>query len=331
MLDEYAFNAVYSDHTDEIARRVTLLSQPLTQKTMHDRPEWLRNVEVIFSGWGCPTMDRSFLDAAPKLKAIFYAAGAISGWATPALWERNIVLTTANHANAIPVAEYTLAAILFSLKLGWRLANRQHLARAFEVRPEVPGVCGSVVGLIGMGTVARLLVKLLALHDLHVIAYDPFMSADVAHSLGIDQVAIDELFAVSDVVSLHTSDLPATNGLVTGNHLSSMKHNATFINTSRGRVVCEQEMIDTLRSRPDLQAVLDVTVHEPLSLSSPLRYLPNVVFTPHIAGSQGRECKRLGQYMVEELDRYLAGRPLLWRVRGTELEHSVNQLTADVP
>ncbi len=123
-----------------------------------------------------------------------------------------------------------------------------------------------------------------------------------------------ELFQQTDVVSLHAAEIPATRGMITSELLSMMKPNATFINTSRGSLVREDELASVLRHRPDLHAVLDVTEVEPLPADSPLHRLDNVMLTPHIAGSQGRECQRLGRHMVEELDRYLAGRPLKWQV-----------------
>jgi phosphoglycerate dehydrogenase-like enzyme len=93
-----------------------------------------------------------------------------------------------------------------------------------------------------------------------------------------------------------------------------MKPGATFINTARGAVVREQEMIAVLQQRPDLFAVLDVTYPEPPEPDSPLYTLPNVVLTPHIAGAMGVECNRMGRYMVEELKRYLRGDSLEWGI-----------------
>lgn len=329
VLSPEAFNAVYSaDAAARIARRTRLLAPPQTAGSIRTQTHLLRDVEILFSGWGAPRIDDAFLNDAPNLKAIFYAAGAINGWATPAIWERGVVVTTANVANAIPVAEYTLATILFSLKHGWRLANGPRPTRGFEIRPEVPGNYRSVVGLVGMGTIARMVVKLLKPFALDVITYDPFLSDEDARHMGVQKVELEELFAASDVVSLHAPDLPQTRGMVTGDMLSTMKIGATLINTSRGRVVREVELIDVLTQRSDLHAVLDVTEKEPLPPASPLNHLANVTLTPHIAGSQGRECERMGQYMVEELDRYLAGEPLLWQVGPTQLAHSVHQLVA---
>ena len=102
--------------------------------------------------------------------------------------------------------------------------------------------------------------------------------------------------------------------MITGAHFRSMKEGATFINTSRGAVVREEEMIQALQQRPDLFAVLDVTYPEPPPADSPLFTLPNVIVTPHIAGSVGTECQRQGRYMVEELMRYLRGDDLKWGI-----------------
>jgi phosphoglycerate dehydrogenase-like enzyme len=98
--------------------------------------------------------------------------------------------------------------------------------------------------------------------------------------------------------------------MITGEHIDSMKPGATFINTARGGLVRESEMIEVFSRRPDLQAVLDVTLREPTEPDSPLYSLENVVLTPHMAGSVGTECRRMGRWMVEELRRYVAGQPL---------------------
>ena len=123
----------------------------------------------------------------------------------------------------------------------------------------------------------------------------------------MELVTLADVFRLADVVSLHTPLLPETVGLVTGAHLATMKSGATFINTAWGPIVRQTQMIDVLARRPDLQAVLDVCDPEPPGADSLLYTLPNVVLTPHIAGSVGTECRRMGRYMVEELERYLSG------------------------
>lgn len=102
--------------------------------------------------------------------------------------------------------------------------------------------------------------------------------------------------------------------MIKGRHFELMKPSATFINTARGAVVNESEMIEVLTRRTDLQVVLDVTHPEPPVEESPLWTLPNVVLTPHIAGSLDGECRRMGQLMIDEYGRWSRGEPLLWAI-----------------
>jgi len=147
-----------------------------------------------------------------------------------------------------------------------------------------------------------------------VLVYDPFATEVDAGKLNVELTSLEDLFARSDVVSLHTPWLKETEGMITGKLLSSMKCRASFINTSRGAVVNESEMIEVLASRPDMQAVLDVTWPEPPAADSPLYTLPNVALTPHIAGSQDLECRRMGRYMVQELRQFLNNGMLSWEI-----------------
>jgi len=315
ILDTDALDLVYGPtERAEIAALMNIYAPPQTAASVLENTAVLRQADVILGGWGGPLMDERFLAHAPKLKAVFYGGGALSGVLTPAVWERGIVVTSAIVANAIPVAEFTLATILLSLKHIWRLTRETRAQRTYVDRNTAPGCYGSTVGLISMGVIARTLLKLLAPYDLKVIVYDPFLTDAQTRELGVEKVSLADLFGRSDVVSLHTPYLSETEGMIGGEHLSLMKHGATFINTARGEVVREDELIETARRRPDLQFVLDVTDPEPPEADSPLYELQNVMLTPHMAGSVGNECRRMGRYMVEELKRFLAGQPLNWAV-----------------
>ncbi len=315
VLDPNSFGLIYGPEEQcDIAALVDIVAPPLSTRELLGRQELLAHVDVLFSGWGGPLLDEAFLSATPRLKAVFYGAGSVGSILTAAVWERGIVLTTALEANAVPVAEYALAATLFSLKHGWRLARQTGEHRRHPDRNQVPGCYGSTVGLISLGAIARKFLKLLRPFNLNVLVHDPFLASEEAKDLGVEQVSLDDLFRRSDVVSLHTPSFPETRGMITGEHIASMKPVATFINTARGELVREAELIAVLSRRTDLQAVLDVTVKEPPEPDSPLYQLENVVLTPHIAGSAGPECRRMGRCMVDELERYLAGKPLKYAV-----------------
>lgn len=321
ILNNAAYQKIYP-HSVRIAieKVVHIYEHPIDAKSIRENLSLLHDADVIFSGWGGPLMDEEFLEAAPNLKAVFYGAGSIKNLVTDAFWERNILITSSYAANAIPVAEYTLSQILFALKKGWYFAqtikNEQRFpADTAKILEEVQGAYNSTIGIISLGMIARRVCELLRHFDLKVIAYDPFISQKDASTLNVELFPLDELFRQADVVSLHTPWLKETEGMIMGSHFASMKKNATFINTARGAVVNENEMIEVLHQRSDLQAVLDVTYPEPPHPGSLLYTLPNVVLTPHIAGAvTNSECRRMGMYVVEELRRFINGQPALWGI-----------------
>lgn len=308
------YDVIYAGYPRELLdQRVDVIGGPLPEEQLRDYPR-LGEVEILLAGWGTPALVADLLDRMPNLRGVFYGAGSIKRMVTEDFWARGIPVTSAYQANAVPVAEYAHAAIMLSLKRFWYYAGTARRERTWPAIVAVPGAFRSVVGLVSLGAIGRLVVEKLKNSDLQVVAYDPFVNADTARTLGVRTVALDELFRVSDVVSLHTPWLPETEGMITGALVRSMKPNATILNTSRGAIVREPEMIEVLRERPDLTAVLDITYPEPPVEGSPLFELPNVVLTPHIAGSMGPECKRMGAYMVEEMDRFLAGKPMKWQI-----------------
>lgn len=285
-------------------------------------PALLAGVDVMVTSWGGPRLTAALLDAAPNLALVLYGAGSVRPVVTPESFARGVRITSAAAANAIPVAEFAMAQIVVALKHGWRYVLSSRAARATAPRLAEPGANGSVVGLVALGAAGRATARLLARHDVVVQASDPYADPVAAEELGVRLVGLDELFATSDVVSLHAPLLPATRHMVGTRLLESMKPDATLVNTARGGLVDEDALVDVLRRRPDLFAALDVTDPEPPMASSPLFTLPNVVVTPHLAGSLGRERRRHGRLMADELARYCAGEPLRHEVTEVGLERS---------
>ncbi len=311
LLSPAAARQLYGERGLAEIAELTAMAPRLDPSNLDAQLGLLAKAEVLFTGWGCPPLDARVLAAAPRLKAIFFAGGTIRPWITPAVWERGIVVTGAHAANAIPVSEYTLAAILFSLKRGWHYIVRQQREGVFPA-PLVAsaGAYRSTIGIISLGAIGHLLCERLRAFDVNVIAFDPSTTVAMAARLGVTLVSLDELFSRSDVVSLHAPHLPQTEGLITGALLARMRPGATFINTARGAIVREDELAEVLLSRPDLTALLDVLIHEPPDPANPLLKLPNAIITPHIAGALGNECLRLGRLMIDEFKRWQCGEPL---------------------
>ena len=316
ILEEGPAARIYGVKELEAIRDITdLRDGVITSRLIEGDPSVLADVQIMFSGWGAPVLDAQFLSHAAKLEAVFYGAGSIRSMVTPAFWEKGIPITSSWRANGISVAEFTEALIILSLKRFWS-ASRGYSSPTVARPPDVRGAYGAKVGLVSLGMIGRLVAERLKTHDLEVLAYDPFVNQEKANALclGVRMVSLEELFATCEVVSLHAPNLPETRGMISTTLLASMKFGATFVNTARGAIVDEVGLVETLQSRPDLCAVLDVTYPEPPVEGSPLYTMPNVVLTPHIAGSLGDECYRMGQFAIEECRRFLAGRELLWSV-----------------
>ncbi|WP_328947291.1 hydroxyacid dehydrogenase [Streptomyces sp. NBC_00250] len=271
----------------------------------------LADAEVIISSWGCPPIDETVLASAPSLRAVIHAAGSVKHHITDACWQRGIQVTSAAWANALPVAEYTVAAILLANKQVLRLATEYRDRRApYDWAYANPGIGNyhRTVGIVGASQIGRRVLELLRPFDIELLLHDPYVDAKEAAELGARSVAIDELCAVSDVVSVHAPELPATRHLISRRLLTLMPDGATLVNTARGSLIDQDALVEELVDGR-LNAVLDVTTPDVLPADSPLYNLPNVLLTPHVAGSLGTELHRMAAAAAGELARYTAGLP----------------------
>lgn len=288
----------------------------------------LARAEVLLTCWGAPAVDARALAAAPRLRAVVHAAGSVKEIVTEACWERGIVVSSAARANSLPVAEYTVAMILLSNKHVLRLREEYRAARGrqrdWRDRHQGHGGIGNYrrrVGIVGASRIGRRVIELLAPYDLEIALYDPYMSQEQAAGLGVRAAGLDELCRTCDVVSLHAPALPETRAMIDRRRLALMRDGATLINTARGSLVDGPALTAELTAGR-LQAVIDVTEPEVLPADSPLYDLPNVLLTPHIAGSLGNELHRMAHSAIEEIARYGAGLPFAHAVRREDLHRS---------
>ncbi|GAA0293859.1 hydroxyacid dehydrogenase [Kineococcus aurantiacus] len=296
---------------DRLRRTVDLAPAPLTEFTSPAARAVLADVEVLVTGWGCAPLDAAAVAAAPRLRAVVHTAGTVRGHVRDAVWDRGVVVSSAAAANAVPVAEYTLAVVLLTGKgvLAAAEAYRRVRTRAATAVSERGGNLGATVGVLSASLVGRRVVELLRPFDLHVLVHDPHVPEEELRALGAEPVGLLELAARSDVFSIHTPLLPETRGLVDARVLAALRDGATVVNTARGAVVDADALAAELVSGR-LNAVLDVTDPEPLPPDSPLWECRNVLLTPHVAGSLGNELRRLTTSAAEEVERFAAGLPL---------------------
>jgi phosphoglycerate dehydrogenase-like enzyme len=293
----------------------------VTDYARPDAADVLARAEILITGWGAPAVDRQALDRMPRLRAVLHAAGSVRAFVTDACWDRGLLVSSAAQANAVPVAEYTLAAILLAGKRAFRLREDFNRARG-ELRTDHLGRIGNhraTVGVIGASRVGRRVLELLRPLDLVPLLADPYLDPAAATRLGATLMPLDELLAASDVVTLHAPQLPETHHMLDRRRLALIPDGATLINTSRGALVDHEALTEELVAGR-IDAILDVTDPEPLPSGSPLYRLPNVFLTPHIAGSMGNELERLGAAVVGEVARLVEGRPLEYPVVRADLE-----------
>ncbi len=298
-----------------------LSPEPITDFSAPEARRLLAEADVLLTGWGCPMIDAAALDAAPRLRYVLHAGGSVKHHVGAECWEREIQVSTAADANAVPVAEYTLAMILLANKGVLQIARELHGARA-AVDPEglFPdmGNYGKRVGIIGASKIGRHVIRLLASYELEVVLADPFVTPEQAAALGVELVGLEELVATSDVVSLHAPSLPATRHMIDAGLIAELRPGATFINTSRGELVDQDALLRRLE-KGDVFAVLDVTTPWVLPADSAFYSNPNVLLTPHLAGSLGNELERLAASAIDEAYRAARGEALRFAVKAEDL------------
>jgi phosphoglycerate dehydrogenase-like enzyme len=273
----------------------------------------LRRAELLVTSWGAPPLTAERLDAAPALRAVFHAAGSVRAIVTDDLWRRRIPVTSAADANAIPVAEFTLAAIIFAGKKAPFLAADPTASRRGWAHHAGFGDLSNyerTIGIVGFSRIGRRVVRLLdCLHPVRRLVADPYADAAEVTRAGATLVPLADLLPRCDVLTLHAPEIPGTRGMIGARELALLPDHATVVNTARGSLVDTAALADECRSGR-LFAILDVSEPEPLPPDHPLRALPNVMITPHVAGSLGTEILRLTDSTLDEIARWRAAQPL---------------------
>lgn len=320
---------VYSKETQErIKSLVDIdLDKVYCQEDLEANPDGFKDVEYIFSTWSMPGGSEDKDDFArffPNAKALFYAAGSVKYFAKHYL-DKGIKIFSAFAANAVPVAEYSVAQIILANKGFFKACRMFNCPEAHKSAGDVSrahkGNYNTNVGIIGAGMIGKRVIELLKPYKLNVLAFDVFMSKESAEAIGATKVeTLSELFEKCDVISNHLANVPQTVGILKGEYFENMKENSTFINTGRGAQVDEEGMIKALKNRKDISAVLDVTIEEPPAQDCELYALENVFLTPHIAGSQGNEVTRMSDMVVDQFENLINNLPTQYEITAEMLE-----------
>jgi len=271
--------------------------------------EAFEGVEALITAWGAPLLDEATLARNNTLKIVGHAAGAVAGLVSPALYERGVRVVTANAIMAQTVAQWCLMTTLVGRL---RFVDYTGIGTIRDMRWDdrllTRSMDDATIAVWGYGDISRRLIELLRpLEPREILVYSGHLQPEEAAEAGVTLVGFDELFERGDVIHLLGALTKRNAGKVGPTQLAKIRDGAVLVNAGRAHLVQENALLAELR-KGRFQAILDVHHKEPLPDDSPLRDLPNVMVTPHVAG-RGSEGLYV-PHVLDEFDRFFKGKPL---------------------
>lgn len=298
-----------------LADRFDVSYSPLERHlTLDEIKEYAGDAEVIFTGWEHPKMDAKSLEGT-NIKVIAHTGGSVGDLVTPSIWEAGYKVISGNDMFAESVAEGALTYMLMALRRlphyvkdmkdgGWR---SPHLVAT-------DGLLEQTIGIVGMGTISRYLIKMLKPFHVRLKLYSGYpIDEAFLKEYNATQASIEEVFATCKVVSLHSALNEKTTGMIGKEYFDLLQDDAIFINSARAGIVREDDMMAALEENR-FRAVLDVYHHEPLAADSPLRSMDNVYLLPHMAGPTGDRRPAITKKLAEDVIRFFEGESMQYEI-----------------
>jgi len=267
----------------------------------------IKDADIAITSWGNTTLTKEILDECPNLKLVVHAAGTVKPIVSDELWDRGIRVTGSPKPLGMGVAETALGFTISASKNFYNLNTNIHNGGWAEGRDNCRELYEMTIGVISCGWVGRHYIKLLQNFDVDVLLYDPYVSEEKCAEMGCRKADLETLLAASDIVSVHAPSIPATNHMLNAETLKLMKKDAILINTARGSIIDEKALYEHMLAGNLKYACLDVFDPEPPAVDNPLRTLPNVIITPHLAGLAMNGRRRIGMHAAEEIEKFLNG------------------------
>ena len=244
-------------------------------------------------------VDADVIAAGHNLKVVGRAGIGVDNIDVAAASKHGVIVMNTPQANSVATAEHTMTSML-ALCRHTAPAHASLMANKWE-RSDFTGIqlYRRTLGLIGFGRIARLVAQRARGFDMRVVAYDPYVSADIAMEAGVTLLDLDELLAEAEIISLHTSLSPETENLINNDTLAKCRDGVLIINPSRGKLVDEQALASAIFTRKVRGAAIDVYRKEPPPENHPLIGLPNVLHTPHL-GASTEEAQRVVALQIVE-------------------------------
>jgi D-3-phosphoglycerate dehydrogenase / 2-oxoglutarate reductase len=277
--------------------------------------EFARELDLLMVSHGAPRITGAILDQTPRLRFI----GELEGDRfarridLAAAAARGVKVVDTTHGSSTPVSEWALGMMLIGLRNAGSLFRRMIAGEIIDqaekridpgyLRGELTGKC---IGLIACGHIGRRLLELLAPFRCKVLVYDPHVRRLLADIYDLTLTSLEAVMSRPDVVVCLAPLTPETRRMIGAREIALLRPGAVFVNVSRGAIVDSEALIARLRQN-DIIACLDVFDPEPVPVDSPVRVLPNVFLTPHIAGVTAAGGPRFVSLMVDEMQRFLNG------------------------
>jgi D-3-phosphoglycerate dehydrogenase len=249
-------------------------------------------------------VDDAMLEHAPKLRVIGRAGVGVDNIDADAATRRGIVVMNTPGANAVAVAELTLGLMLALARKLPQANATMHVGKWEKKSLQGVELRGKTLGILGLGRIGLEVAKRARGFGMDMLAHDPFVSTAVAREAGIKLVSTEELFANSDYLSLHVGLTPQTHSILNERTIATMKKGVRILNCARGELIEETALVAALQSGQVGGAALDVFTVEPPK-DSPYAGMPNVILTPHIAGSTDEAQEAIGIQLARQVREYL--------------------------
>lgn len=261
---------------------------------------------------GLDMIDRTALNTADCLKVISRYGVGYDRIDLNAAREKGIIVTNTPGANSVSVAELTIGLLL---SLARQIPESIQSVRQGKW-PRTSGISlrGKTVGILGLGAIGKCVAVRLKRFDCRIIAFDPNVDDEFVAKLGVEVVSMDEVISQADFLTLHLPVVPETRGLVNAEFLNKMKKGSFLLNTARGELVNENDLLAAIQSNHIAGAALDVFSQEPPSIDNPLIQMPNVLVTPHSGAQSDDATNAMGRMAMEDCLAVLRGLDPLYRV-----------------
>ncbi len=268
---------------------------------------FVKGADVIITSWDSPVIDKDVLDACPNLLGVIHAAGSIKPIISSEFISRKIRIANSAVAIGEGVAEAALGFLISACKGFYTLNKNTHSGLWQEGASNIVKDFYDIkIGVISGGFVGRHMVKLLKNFHVDIYMYDPILSKEQIEEIGAIKVDLNTLMSTCDAITVHAPSIPATDNMINKENLKLLKDGAILVNTARGTIINEQDLINELKTGR-IFACIDVTNPEPPAKENELRYLDNCVLTPHIAGAYTNGLKRVALHACEETERLISG------------------------